>query len=98
MSKITIIHDIQLYRDGGTVGIWATIFWNDEKYLHTNDPTITIDYSISSKSNNTEGGWYWGWKDKGGVLIQNESLKDKVRYEIYQHIDRLTYLYNNKIK
>jgi hypothetical protein len=38
-----------------------------------------------------------GWKDKGGVLIQNEALKDAVRYEIYQHLNRLMFLYDNKI-
>lgn len=96
--SVILIHNIDTYRDGGTVGIWATIRWNDEKYSHTNEPTITIDYSISAKSQNTEGNWYWGWKDKGGVLIQNEELKDSVKFEIYQHITRLQNLYDNKIK
>ena len=95
--SVILIHNIDTYRDGGTIGIWATIRWNDEKYPHTNEPTITIDYSISSKSNNTEGGWYLGFK-KDGVLIQNEALKDKVKYEIYQYINRLQNLYDNKIK
>ena len=93
-----IIYNIDTYRDGGTIGIWATIRWNDEKYSHTNEPTITIDYSVSSKSNNTEGNWYWGWKDAGGVLILNEALKDKVKYETYEHINRLMLLYDTKIK
>ena len=93
-----IIHNIDTYRDGGTIGIWATIRWNDEKYSHTDEPTITIDYSISAKSQNIEGNWYWGFRNKGGVLIQNEALKDKVKFEIYQHISRLQNLYDNKIK
>ena len=95
--SVILIHNIDTYRDGGTVGIQATIRWNDEKYPHTDEPTITIDYSISSKSSNIDGGWYLGWKDKGGVLIQNEALKDAVRYEIYQHLNRLMFLYDNKI-
>lgn len=95
--RSVIIHNIDTYRDGGTVGIWATICWNDEKYSHTNEPTITIDYSISSKQNNTEGGWYWGWKNKGGIMIENEELKDKVRYRIHEYITILVNLYDNKI-
>ena len=93
-----IIHNIDSYRDGGTVGIWATIRWNDEKYPHTDEPTITIDWSISSKRDGSFGKWYWGFKNKGGVLIQNEELKDAVKYEIYQHINGLQNLYDNKIK
>ena len=95
-----LIYDIATYRDGGTIGIFCyinSIPKNIKKSPGT-EPTITIDYSISSKRDNTEGHWYFGWKNKGGELIEDSEIKEEVRNAIQEHINRLTILFENEIK
>jgi hypothetical protein len=94
-----LIYDIGTYLDGGTIGISCYInsIPKNIKKSPGVEPTITIDYSISSKRNGTEGGWYFGWKNKGGELIEDEEIKDEVKRAIQEHIDRLTILFQNRI-
>lgn len=81
-----LIKDIQSYRDGGTIGIWTIYRIPDFGYTSviTDEPTITIDYSMP----NGTGEWYLGWKNKGGKLIEDNIFKAKVLKAIHDKIDQ----------
>ena len=83
-----MIKDIRSYRDGGTIGIWAYI--NEDEFQKTKlpntseDPTITIDFSMP----NGTGEWYFGWKNKEGIKIEDDFFKAKVLNAINTKIDK----------
>lgn len=77
-----IIKNINHYRDGGTISIDCWISYRGE-ILQGESPLITIDYSIGS---DTHGDWYFGWKNKGGKMIEDQEFKDYVVKGIEEHI------------
>ena len=84
-----MIKDIRSYRDGGTIGIWAYI--NEDEFQKTKlpntseDPTITIDFSMP----NGTGEWYFDWrKNKEGIKIEDDFFKAKVLRAIRDKIDQ----------
>lgn len=91
-----VIRKIDTFRDGGTIGIDTYVSKNiQEKYgLVECQPMITIDYAAGTK---TEGQWYNGFRNKGGKLITDDTLKNEVIIEIEKMIQREQFLIN-KIK
>lgn len=88
-----IIVDINVYRDGGTIGIWMRDLGKFrekyESYLPnkiTPDPTITIDRAIGT---DTPGEWFFGWKKYGNNMIKDPEFKQEVLSHLIQKIENL---------
>ena len=82
------INNIDIYRDGGSIGIDGYINHGDydRSTFRDREPIITIDYSIGTT---TPGEWYLGWKDKGAPIIQDNELKSLVKQSIQSQINHL---------
>jgi hypothetical protein len=83
------INDIDIYRDGGSIGIFGYVHHNDFKkssFVTPREPIIVIDYSIGTT---TPGEWYLGWKNNGAQLIQDEEFKSLVKQSIQTQVNHL---------
>lgn len=83
------INDIDIYRDGGSIGIFGYVHHNEFKkssFLPLREPIIVIDYSIGTT---TPGEWYLGWKNNGAQLIQDEEFKSLVKQSIQTQVNHL---------
>jgi hypothetical protein len=83
------INDIDIYRDGGSVGIFGYVSHNGlekSSFVAPREPIIVIDYSIGTT---TPGEWYLVWKDKGAQLIQDEEFKSLVKQSIQTQVNHL---------
>jgi hypothetical protein len=82
------IRNIEMYRDGGTIGIEGYISHKDYNLSSytSKEPIITVDYRMGTKN---PGEWYFGWANKGGTLIQDEEFKELVKQAIQNHIDHM---------
>lgn len=83
------INDIDIYRDGGSIGIFGYVHHNEFKkssFVTPREPIIVIDYSIGTT---TPGEWYLGWKNNGAQLIQDEEFKSLVKQSIQTQVNHL---------
>ena len=83
------INDIDIYRDGGSIGIFGYVHHNEFKkssLVTPREPIIVIDYSIGTT---TPGEWYLGWKNNGAQLIQDEEFKSLVKQSIQTQVNHL---------
>lgn len=88
-----LIKSINRYQDGETIGIDCWISYCGE-ILEGEPPLITIENSIDSEN---KGEWYFGWKHKGGKLIDDVDFKQYVIKGIEEHIQQENSILN-KIK
>lgn len=77
-----IIKNITHYADGNSIGIDCWISYRGEIF-EGEPPLITID---NSTGNGTNGEWFFGWKDKGGRIIEDKEFKEYVVKGLEEYI------------
>jgi len=77
-----VVKNINHYLDGGSIGIDCWISYRGEIF-EGEPPLITIDNSMGS---DTSGEWFFGWKDKGGRMIEDKEFKEHVFKGIEEYI------------
>jgi len=77
-----LIKNITHYADGDSIGIDCWISYRGEIF-EGEPPLITIDNSMG---NGTNGEWFFGWKDKGGRIIEDKEFKEYVVKGIEEYI------------
>ena len=91
---------INYYFDGGTIGIKCYGMYKGE-YISKYGNIITIDKSINTVwSVGVEGfnKWYVGWKNKGGLLIDDDEFKKEIIGKLKDKIEFMnSLLYGNVI-
>lgn len=77
---VEINNAVEWYTDGGSIGIQCFGRYKD-KSIKDYGNIITIDYSLSTPAEE-QGQWYVGWKNKDGILIDDEEFKKQIIEDI----------------
>lgn len=80
-----------MFRDGGTIGIYATIYLPEFELEYKNQqlPFITVDNTIGT---DTPGEWYYGWQKDNKHVPRH--VKDRIKLAIDDHFRYQKYLHD----